>query len=374
MNALIDIFKNMDDKSKKSIKLFIIAFIGVIILIIIISIIVSIINRKTSYENMEDIMEKAAYEYYQNNLSQLPTSEVKTSVVSAQTLVEQEYMKSIEKYTKDTSCTGNVIVTYIDGDYDYQGYLTCSNFTTSLLVDKIKKDNQIVTTGAGLYDESGLLRFRGEQVNNYLKINDTIYRIIKIDNDNKIYITPDTMDENDDSLRVYWDDRYNTEEDSSCGINDYSVSRIKESLNTIYNNLDEELKKNIVSYNICIGKRSKDDTTNDGSLECSSKIENQMIGLLPLYEYIKGSISSSCNKASTRECSNYNYLVMDDLSWWTLTADSTNSYNIYYVSGSGEMDTEKGNDKKMARYVVALKSNIVLKDGNGTEENPYTIR
>lgn len=373
MDSLISNLKNMDEQSKKKIMLFGIGFVIVIILIIIVSIIVSIINRKTSYEDMETIMEEAAYKYYQQNLGQLPTAEIKTSVVSAQTLVEQEYMKEISKYTKNESCSGNVIVTYMDGDYDYQAYLTCNDFTTSLLVDKIKKDNTIVTSGTGLYDESGVLRFRGEHVNNYLKVNNQVYRIIKVDSENKIYITPNYMDDTNDNLVVYWDDRYNTEEDSSCGINDYTVSRISDSLNTIYENLDKDLKTKLVEHDVCIGKRTKDSNINDGSLECSNKI-NKKISLMPLYEYIKGSISTSCTNVLTKECKNYNYLVMEDLNWWTLTADSTNTYNIYYVTSSGEIDIDKGDYKKLARYVVALKPNTLFKNGNGTENNPYEIR
>ena len=374
MNNLIDALKNMDEQSKKKMKLFGIGFIAVIVLIIVISIIVSILGKKTSYESMEEIMEKAAYEYYQDNLGQLPTADVKETVISAQTLVEQEYMKEISKYTKDDSCSGNVVVTYRNGEYDYQGYLTCDNFVTSLLVDKVKKDNAVVTSGAGLYDESGTLRFRGEHVNNYLEIEKELFRIIKIDNENRIYITPDTMDDYDDDLKIYWDDRYNSDEDSSCGINDYLVSRANESLDKLYEKLNNTLKENIVNYDLCVSKRNELDVNNTGIIECSKKIENKKIGLLPLYEYIKGSIAPSCLSSNSKECKNYNYLVMQDLSWWTITADSSNSYYIYYVNTTGEIEKERGNNGKLARYVVALKPNTLFKTGNGTKEKPYEIR
>lgn len=374
MKSLIENFSNLDDNSKKKLKLFGIGLIAIIILIIVISIIVAIINRKTSYEDMEVIMEKAAYDYYQNNLSQLPTESVKTSVVSAQTLTDQEYMKSIEKYTKDSSCTGNVVVTYVNGDFDYQGYLTCSSFVTSLLNEKIKKDNAIVTTGAGLYDEEGTLRFRGERVNNYLKVNDQLYRIIKLDSNGNIYITPQDMDDMDETLYVYWDDRYNSEEKSNCGINDFSLSRIKDSLETIYNNLDKDLKLKTVNFNACVANRDSKDVNNTGAIECSKVIENSKISLIPVYEYMKASISPACATPSSRECKNYNYLYNDDMSWWTNTGDTANTDKIYAVNYNGEIERERGNSRKLARYVVALKDNTVLNKGNGTESKPYTIR
>ena len=49
MSEFLDNLRNMDDESKKKIKLLGICLIGFIILIIIIAIIVAIINRKTSY-------------------------------------------------------------------------------------------------------------------------------------------------------------------------------------------------------------------------------------------------------------------------------------------------------------------------------------
>lgn len=374
MKSLLEGLTNMDDKSKKMVRLFAFGFIGIIILIIIIAIIVAIANKKTSYESMEEIMEKAAYEYFQNNLGQLPNAEVRTAVVSAQTLAEQKYMKSIEKYTKDSSCTGNVIVTYVNGDYDYQGYLTCNSFITNLLVDKIKKDNQIVTTGAGLYDESEVLRFRGEYVNNYLKVDNQLYRIIKVDSENKIYITPQELDDHDESIYVYWDDRYNSEEDMSCGINDYSLSRIKDSIESVYQNLNKNLKENTTTFKACAANRNELDSNNTGSTECSRTLENVNISLIPIYEYIKASIAPACTAPSSKECKNYNYLYMKDSKWWTGTGDVSNTDKIYYINYTGEIEKDRGFSKMLARYVLALKPNTLLKDGNGTKEKPYTIR
>ncbi len=375
MNDLLEKIKTLDDQSKKLIKKASIILFGIIIFIIVISIVISIINRKTSYIQMESIMEKAAYNYYQDNLSQLPSADVKTSIVSVQTLIDKEYMKkSIEKYTKDASCTGNVIVTYINDDYDYQAYLTCNSFKTELLVDKIKSDNPLVTSDAGLYDEEGLLRFRGEKVNNYLKIEDELYRIVKIDAENKIYITPEDMDDNSDLLNVIWDDRYNTEQDNGSGINSYNLSRINDSLNNIYNSFSNTLKSYITTYSTCIAKRANDDTNNTGSTECSEKNDNRYIGLFPLYEYIKASIAPACNSALTKECKNYNYLVMKDNRWWTSTGRTDDTKSVYYISGSGEIDKDSANNRRLARYVLALKANTILKDGTGTNDKPYQIR
>lgn len=375
MTKFIEIFKNLDENSKKLLKKFLIGLGIFILLLIILIVVIKIITRKTSYVDTENIMAQAAYNYYQDNKELLPTSEVKTQVVSIQTLVDGEYMKELVKYTKNESCTGNVVVTYVDGEYDYQGYLTCDDFNTELLVDKIKNDNEIVENGNGLYKENEeLLRFRGEFVNNYLKVGEEVYRIIKIDNENRMYLMPSVIKSNNEDYRSTWDDRYNKEQDSSCGINDYSVSRVKEKLNSIYENLDPTLKNKLVNFDLCIGKRTKADITTDGQVECKTKETDQRIGLLPLYEYMRASIDNGCNSFTSKECKNYNYLVMKETSWWTLTAMADDTATSYSVLSSGVIDKDKGFSKKATRFVVALRANTLYNGGKGTLEDPYTFR
>ena len=367
--------KDMDEYTKKKLMIYGgIAAGGLIFLIIIISIIVSILTRKTPYDKVETILEKAAYKYFNDNKELLPTEEKPTAKVSDDVLTKQEYMKELKKYTRDESCSAEVVVTYKDKDYDYQGYLTCKDFKTEVFVDKLKKDHKIVTEGDGLYDEGEFLRFRGEYLNNYIKFGDTRYRIIKIGADNKIYITPEDMDDNDESTYIYWDDRYNTEQESSSGINDYSLSRIKRSLEQVYNSLDPLLKEKSTTYSACVGKRSEENVDNSGITECTTRIDDVKISLIPIYEYIKASMSPSCKSPSSRECKNYNYLIIDEASWWTLTGDSADTSSIYYVTSSGEIDKDRGNNRKLARYVVALKPGVLFKEGSGTSKNPYVIR
>lgn len=372
MSEFLDNLRNMDDESKKKIKLLGIGLIGFIILIIIIAIIVAIINRKTSYEDMEIIMSKAAYSYYQDNLGKLPTESSKTSVVDETTLVNGKYMKSIKKYTKDETCKGRVEVTYNNGDFDYQTYLTCNSFTTSLLRDQIKKDNLVVTSGSGLYNQNETLSFRGESINNYLKIDNEVYRIIKIDPNGNIFITLDLVNESDDKYFIKWDDRYNTESDSNIGINNYSLSRIKDSLNQIYNSLSKDLKANLINFDLCTNKRNLSATINDGSIECQTT-ENTKIGLLTTYDYINASLAPLCSSVASKECKNYNYLY-NEQNYWLATASTDNTFDIYYVDLVGEIEKTYGDSSKDARYVVALKANTLLKEGNGTKKSPYQIR
>ena len=71
--------------------------------------------------------------YLMDNKDMLPNTENNMVSIPVETLVEQEYMKPLYKYTKNKTCTGEVKVLYKDNDYDYQGYLTCDNFKTIIL-------------------------------------------------------------------------------------------------------------------------------------------------------------------------------------------------------------------------------------------------
>lgn len=80
------------------------------------------------------------------------------------------------------------MVDYENGSYKYQAYLTCKKYKTEKMLDVLKKNNTISQTGDGLYEMNNELVYRGENPNNYVLFNDELWRIVKIDKDNKIKI------------------------------------------------------------------------------------------------------------------------------------------------------------------------------------------
>lgn len=372
-------FNQVDDESKNKIKklgiLFLIIAVVIVVIIIVVSIVLSIINRKYSYEDTEVIMKDAAISYFENNISLLPSAEIGSTVVEVQKLVEEEYMKELSKLTKNDTCTGKVVVKNDNGTYNYQAFLTCNDYATTLLKDEITKNNSIVESGDGLYNENGLLRFRGEIIKNYLKVEDTYYQIMKIDNEGRIFITPNELRSYDENYYVYWDNRYNSEKSMEYGINEYNLSRIKLSLDNIYNNLiSDSLKEHLTSYTSCIAKRGIYDSISDGTIECAVTNNNQFISLIPTYEYIKASTAPACVSINNKECGNYNYLLMKDQNWWTATGNSANTYESFIVRYNGSIEAEYTSTMSLARYVIALKGDTLLKKGSGTYEDPYEIR
>ena len=122
---------------------------------------------------------------------------------------------------------------------------------------------------------------------------------------------------------------------------------------------------------LCIGKRSLAETINDGSIECSNIMQEQYIGLLPLYEYINASLDESCVSAESTTCTNYNYLANMKSIYWSMTAVSDNSYDVFKI---GKKITDAtASSTATPKVVLNLSNEIRFAEGDGTFENPYEI-
>lgn len=359
--------------SKNKQRFFLLAtIIGVMIVIIFaISFSVKLIGIKIPYEELEKKLESAAEKYMNDNLSNLPSEENPITVVSGTTLIEGKYIKELKKYVKDASCTANVNVYYTSGKYEYQAFLTCNEFKTERLIDTLKRNNEISSFGEGLYDMNEELVYRGQNPNNYIKFADELWRIVKVNNKGQILFIKNETEYKYDGV---WDDRYNTETDSQKGINTFSLSRALSNIRTIYQENYYSNQKYLSSFSICSGKRNELDMSKNGATECSNLLENQYIGLLPIYDYMNASLDNLCINIQSEECQNYNYLANSEDSWWTATGDTQNTYDVYFIDSSGEINVEDASYSKNYRFVLALNKNILYKSGTGTEKDPYIIR
>lgn len=366
-------------------KLIIIIIVLVVLLLVIIWLFSLNSTENKNYADIEKIMTSAAESYYKDNKKLLPTSDKGTNEVSLQKLINLEYMKEMSKYnSKATSCTGKVVVENNDDQYVYVPYLDCgSNYKTTELFRKITDSKNVVTSGSGLYYMNGEYVFRGDAVNNYVMLDDSLWRIVKVDsNDDVVLILNQTY-----NTAIYWDDRYNSVQEFNYGYNDYTVSRMNEYLTGAYKAVkDNDTKKydpllfsrntlkHLAGYNLCYGKRDANQTINNSSLECGQVLENTKIGLLTLSDYINASVDQSCTKASDLSCQNYNYLSLSDNDWWLLTANSANNSDVYYISSGGVIYSDFASSYFGIRPVIHLNSKTMFKSGKGTEAKPYKIK
>ena len=331
---------------------------------------------KLSFEKVENKMIAAAEKYYKSNPKLLPVGEYSKVDLNVTTLAKEGYMKTLDEYVDDNvTCTGKVVVVKNRDNYTYIPKLSCGeDYNTENLVEKITNASNIVTEGEGLYELNGEYIYRGEKLNNYVSFAGKTWRILRVTKDNEIrLIQEDTFD------KVVWDNRYNVDKKTSSGINDFEVngvnSRIKETLSEIYkgNTFSSEDKAKLVPKQLCVAKRTFNDTSTDGSVECSFLTEEYYsIGMLQANEYVLASLDTRCIGTNSRSCTNYNFLATYEDGFWTLTANAENTYEAYYIDYLPSV--AYANRKFGIKLVINVIGEINYTEGEGTMDNPYVIK
>ena len=363
-----------NDMRKKLMRIMLIVVAVLVILLVIILIISLIKGNNKSYDEIETEMKEAAIKYYEVQNGLLPEEEGEKVTIDAATLAESGYMDPLSELRKDESCTGKVEITKNNDTIVYTPYLDCGdNYTTKELYKAVLEQG-FVTSGDGLYEMNGEKVYRGETVNNYVQLDNTLFRIVKVEANNQILLI--TANVLDDYSNAY-DDRYNSDRGYNSGINDYKVSRIKTLLEEIYAGntfLSATDKEKLTSFNLCVAKRSEDSSDNTNALECADTLENQMIGLLTVSDYLNASLDTNCKMTTDRSCQNYNYLKLKDSDWWLVTSSLANTYSSYAVRNSGYIDSYNSSNTKKIRPVIMLNSNVMIKSGNGSADSPYLLK
>lgn len=371
MKKMLEKTKNFYTNHKQKVILFGSIVFVMLLIIITISIVVKIVGIKIPYEKLEDKLEEATYKYLSENPNELPNEAKSTVVISAETLIENKYIKKLEKYVRDSSCTANILVDYENSNYNYQAYLTCNSFKTEKFIDVIKNNNKISQTGEGLYEMNNELVFRGQNPNNYVNFADRIWRIVKINKNGSINLI---ITEAEDDIYDIWDDRYNTEKGNDTGINNFLLSRVFNNIKSFYDSELKSYESYLSPFDLCVGKRLEESTEKSGNLECNEQIKNQYIGLLPVYDFMNASLDGLCQMTTSNECRNYNYLTDINDKWWTMTADMADTFDAFYVSYRGSIESDYVSSSATNRFVIALNSDVLFASGDGTYNNPYTIR
>ncbi len=374
--------KTMSSDKRKLYRLMGIAvaiFVGFILLILILSSITNS-NRKYSYSEIEKIMKNAAISYFKDNKNSLPVEDGDITEIDAANLTAAGKMKDLSEYLKEgDACTGSVQVEKTSSGYLYTPYLNCGdNYSTVELANKVLENEEIVTSGYGLYSTKYGHIFRGENVNNYVQLDNNLWRIVKITSNNNVVL----ISEEGAGYTKPWDNRYNPERLYESGVNTYSNSRIKDYLDKLYNNpsekegeniLSSKDKKRIVPFNVCISKRLTTSESKDNSVECSEVLKDQKLGLLTLSDYMFASIDENCKNSTTKSCKNYNYLTIKK-DWWLVTGNKEDTSTVFQVASNGSAKAVNASNYAEVRPVIYLNEKTLYKSGNGTLEKPYKVR
>lgn len=355
-------------------KLFLFIGIGVAFIVLIgtASFITSLLKGKNmSYNDIEIEMTTAAKQYYKKHKDSLPTGNGDSVTIDSKELINNGYLKYFDQLRKNAQCSGEVTVTKNDDFYYYAPNLDCGkDYQTTLLVDKITNEKNVVTEGDGLYYINNDYVFRGEKINNYVSFANHLWYVLRVKDDNRIRLLfADKLD------KFVWDNRYNIERKSAVGINTFDVSRIRDTLHDYYNNAEfftDSDKEKMLPQVLCIGKRAINETANDGSIECSELSEEENIGLLQVNEYQITSLDTNCTTGTQAQCKNYNYLAKVSQSSWSITTDSNSTHKAYKLSGNMFLST--ASSSATPRFVVELNGGLRYISGDGTLKNPYQIK
>lgn len=375
---------------------------GLIVCVIVFFFFVGNANKKLSYRDMEVLLVKATREYAKDNPKILPVGEDSAQPsISSKTLENLGYIKDLSSYAMDnTTCTGEVeIYQTVSGVYNYVPKLSCGEkyYKYKTLADKIIEDSGITSHGPGLYarydgkfltDDNDIdvlpadeYVFRGDGVHNYIRVEDTYWRVVAIDKEGNLL----AILFSDLSEYTTWDNRYNIKTGRYDGINDYEIDGIKsramvsaenvlnEKIPLMTKKYSSRIKYMISKYDLCVGKRSTTDIGNSGKTECSKVLEDQFIGLLPAYYYMSASLDENCTKVSSKSCGNYNYLASANGGWWLMTANSENTSECYKIYNR-VITSQACSYNNPFRPVVKFGARSIYSTGSGTKDDPYIIR
>lgn len=352
-----------------------------IVAIIIITIAFSSCSKKTfttqeKYEVMEEELKTKAITFTKTNPRYLPKEVNEKTKLNMRVLVSNELMNQF--YANEDSniaCTGYVSIRKLDDEsYKYVPYIKCGKYyETFNLSNYIIKNSEIVVSDEGLYKYSNKYIFRGENINNYIKIGEDIFRIISFDDSGLIRVISEKKYD-----RSVWDDRYNSSQEKDVGINNYEKSRMKEFLEKAYltdtEYFNPTLKSMIVPHDICVGSVPEDNTDFFGTAECSTIVPNQYLGLLQTNEYYIASVDEGCKSMKNPECGNYNYFYnLNSYSLATQNISPNDTYQVAVVSGE-TIKYVKASTTFNIYLTFYLDSDILYGSGDGSSINPYVLR
>ena len=218
----------------------------------------------------------------------------------------------------------------------------------------LKCDNSI----SSIVNEDGLIKdndkciYIGQEPNNYIKINNQLYRIISIEKNNTIKIIKDESISNE----IY-------------GNTNYPTSNIKNYLKSNFNQINSKiLTTGMFNY----GEINENIVSNIYILD-TNKSENSSIGIPSITDYLK---AGNCETSTTWDkllknnpCKQNNWMFTEEEYWLA----NTNANKPLYITKEGNISYTYENSKKNVKPVIYLKANLGIVSGNGTKEKPYII-
>lgn len=206
--------------------------------------------------------------------------------------------------------------------------------------------------------------YRGDVTNNYVSFSGKIWRIVRINEDGSIRLIYESGAQTEPTVISY----------TSNGTAEYIGSNLENNIRSWYNN-------NITSdNNITTGNYCSMNWVNHHMAEpiftCNDGVNiNEKYGTLSADEtvFAGGLFGEVLMNTSS-------YLETSDTDWWLMTTNITGTgnqktSNVWkYIADPGIPDSGyEATGTATFRPVINLKSNVLVKSGDGTQNNPYII-
>ncbi len=250
--------------------------------------------------------------------------------------------------------------------------------------------------------ENGKYSYVGNGDNNYITLNDELWKIVSIESDHTIKV-------------VRWDSTINKEFDTAnnrtnsstyCksleyGCNSWNSKSVFENgtingnvendstlltyLNTTYyNGLSDTFKNQITEHAFNIGAVEQGVSIQQALSQESEYTWYGHVGLLSLSDIIYPGSSSTTTTNTTLTNSNYLLNYSSDKFMWTINPVRGNSNEVWVISydkksigknaNSQSEDISNTNYKYVALPTIYLKNTVQYNSGNGTINQPFTIK
>ncbi len=286
--------------------------------------------------------------------------------------------------------------------------------------DILKKN--VVTSGDGLYVDStidGRYIYRGGKPNNYIKLDDDLYRIMSLEKDGTIKVIRQesigdmAFDEGNarkstNSVDFCTSDRGCKSWGSNTTTLDTNGNKVSQmpwevngtlknlpakeaTLNTylnndFYNNLSDDVKSLVVERTWNVGPTSEGQTNLSESIKEESTYKwKGKVALINATDYVKASTNSECKSVSDyvasysggkSSCYNnsntHNYLYSNNNQWIVSPNAYSYAYYVIIVLSDSRLNFGSADNGRGVRPAFFLSSEITL-SGEGSETDPYII-
>ena len=245
-------------------------------------------------------------------------------------------------------CVGSLVLMMVAGIYyGYRSlfYYSKQNYRVSAeaatLHGRIINDNKLVKDGDGLHQDTDGHYFKGNVINNYVKYNNRLFRIIRVNNDNTIRVISDDI-----GASFMWgvDSKY-----ENSNLNAWLDNTGDNNSGVYYNTLGGVDKLTIkTKYSI-------------------DKLEEDKV--VPGKEKYSSTVTTLGIKDYTNAGGKNSFLNIGKVFW---ILGYQNESNLY-VSTEGSIEETTTYEAYGVRAVLTFNKDVSVTGGFGTKEDPYVI-